>query len=406
VKMASGLSSRERLLRSIDHQEPDHVPLYIKWWERQFPETESQRWKDQYQRVEWNLQHGLDQGMELLPPKWRLNPRLRTHVWKETRPGEKYPILVKEYELPAGTLRQEVRQTRGWSGRSRYNYFDWSYGDDVPLEGNELINRSLRFLVETEEDSEVFKQLFVPPTEEQVEVFYEDAEKAKKFAQEREALLETGFGFLEGASALLHWLGEKNMMIAEYRSPKVVKNLIEVNHRFEMEALDRVIKVGDIDMVMHAGWYDNGEFYPPPKFREFIAPTIRDEVDLCHKHGVKYCFIATIGVMPIISILKELGVDLLFGVDPIQGNTDLRRVKEQIGDRVCLWGGVSGAVTLGFGPRERIQQETRDAIRTLGPGGGFILAPIDQLWPYTPWENIQTMIETWRREGNYPLEVS
>jgi len=46
-----------------------------------------------------------------------------------------------------------------------------------------------------------------------------------------------------------------------------------------------------------------------------------------------------------------------------------------------------------------------EAIRLLGPGGGFVLLPVDQIFTDTPWENVEIMIERWQEIGAYPLAV-
>ena len=70
---------------------------------------------------------------------------------------------------------------------------------------------------------------------------------------------------------------------------------------------------------------------------------------------------------------------------------------------MCLWGGVNGALTLGQGTPEEVSQATEDAIRTLGPGGGFVLYPVDQMVKETPWSNVEALIERWRKVGSYPI---
>jgi hypothetical protein len=58
---------------------------------------------------------------------------------------------------------------------------------------------------------------------------------------------------------------------------------------------------------------------------------------------------------------------------------------------------MNSAVTLGSGRRQDVENAVRNAIEILAPGGGFVLAPIDQLFEDTRWENVLTMIETWRK---------
>ena len=58
-------------------------------------------------------------------------------------------------------------------------------------------------------------------------------------------------------------------------------------------------------------------------------------------------------------------------------------------------GGVSSAVTLHRGTRQEIRQAVHTAVHKLGPSG-FILAPVDGLFPDTPWSSVEAMIEAWR----------
>jgi uroporphyrinogen decarboxylase len=92
-----------------------------------------------------------------------------------------------------------------------------------------------------------------------------------------------------------------------------------------------------------------------------------------------------------------MDIDILFGLDPVQGGADLSQVKREIGDRICLWGGVNSAITLGSGSKKDVEKAVSEAVRILSPGGGFILSAIDQLFQDSRWESIETMIETWRK---------
>jgi len=92
-------------------------------------------------------------------------------------------------------------------------------------------------------------------------------------------------------------------------------------------------------------------------------------------------------------------IDSLLGVDPVQGKANLAEVKRRMGRRVCLWGGINGALTLGHGTPEEVREATEAAICTLGPGGAFVLYPVDQLVKETPWANVEAMIKRWREVG-------
>jgi uroporphyrinogen-III decarboxylase len=95
---------------------------------------------------------------------------------------------------------------------------------------------------------------------------------------------------------------------------------------------------------------------------------------------------------------KEAGFDVLIGLDPVQGtHTDMALMKDVLGDQICLWGGVSAAVTVERGTGDEIRTAVDNAIETLGPAG-FILSPIDNLTVDEPqtWKNIAEFIDAWK----------
>jgi uroporphyrinogen decarboxylase len=113
-------------------------------------------------------------------------------------------------------------------------------------------------------------------------------------------------------------------------------------------------------------------------------------VDLAHERGAKFGYICSSGLLPMLDYYLEAGIDVLIGVDPVQGtNTDLKEIKAKVGDRMCLWGGVSGAITVETGTEEEVRAAVRDALCTLGPDG-FILSPVDNITVDAPkiWNNL------------------
>jgi hypothetical protein len=96
----------------------------------------------------------------------------------------------------------------------------------------------------------------------------------------------------------------------------------------------------------------------------------------------------------------EAGIDVLIGIDPIEGtHTDMPMIKEKLGKRVCLWGGVSGAVTVERGTEAEVRLAVRHAVKTLGPDD-FILSPVDNITVDDPltWHNIDIFIGEWRNQ--------
>jgi hypothetical protein len=100
-----------------------------------------------------------------------------------------------------------------------------------------------------------------------------------------------------------------------------------------------------------------------------------------------------------VDLLVEAGVDVLIGVDPVQDpHADLRELKRATQGRLCLWGGISGAVTVEMGTEQDVRSAVRRAIDVLGPRG-LILSPVDNLTVDAPrtWHNVDVLIDEWQQ---------
>jgi len=392
-------SSKERLLKAINHSTIDFPPFYQKFWQRGYLSTREGRWRDQFERVKRTTKLGLEDAVGYEIPRV-FSTQVKIIRRKEIVPGESRPIMVQEYVTPNGTLKQIVRQTA-----------DWPHGDNVPIFTDYVVprNRSMKYLVEDKNDLEALSCLFSTPGKEYLRKFEAQVNQVRRFAEENGLLIECGGSlgpeapgdpeWVDGNSVFLgdalHWLcGIENSVKMAYRSPDLMHRLLDVILGWSLASIDLISRFGGCDVIVHRGWYES--FWSPKLYRTFLLPRIKTEVEHVHRAGAKFCYVMSSNIMPFLDLFKELGIDILYGVDPVQGGANLAKVKQTIGDHICIWGGVNSAVTL-TGGNEGVEKAVEEAVRVLAPGGGFILAAIDQLFEDTKWENFLTMIQTWRK---------
>jgi hypothetical protein len=180
--------------------------------------------------------------------------------------------------------------------------------------------------------------------------------------------------------------------------PAFVTDLLEMIHVWNKQRMEVVLSA-PVDLYIRRAWYEGCDFVTPRFYCEVILPQLKAEVDLAHEHGAKFGYICTTGIRPMLDFYLEAGVDVLIGVDPIQDpRMDLALLKEKLRDRVCVWGGVSGAVTVEMGTEEEVRSAVRYAIEILGPTG-FILSPVDNITvdDRRTWRNIDVFIDEWRK---------
>ncbi|MEW6750007.1 MAG: uroporphyrinogen decarboxylase family protein [Candidatus Latescibacterota bacterium] len=384
--MRTTLTSRERLLAAIALQEPDHVPLWCLWsYDR--PPFDA---PDPRTRIDAVLALGMDDTLWLHAP-WGPAPQVRISAWSEPAPGTDYRLLHKRYETPAGTVQHVLRSSQYLSGV-----------EQVGVLGDLNISHSLEFLVKNRGDLGPLRYLLADPDSEQLARFREQAAAYRRFASERQVLLEGAYVSLGDAVAWL--MGPENLIYAFQDDPGCVEELLEVIWRWHCRQVEILLEER-VDVILHRAWYEIPDFWGLEAYRRFLKPLLRREVEMVHQAGARFSYIMTKGVMPLLDDFLELGMDVLWGPDPVQGQADLPRLREKLGGRMCTWGGMNAVLTLGTGTPQDARRAVEEAIRTLAPGGGFVLFPVDQIIAGTPWENIQAMLERWRELASYPLSL-
>jgi uroporphyrinogen-III decarboxylase len=398
------LTSRERMLRALNHEPADHIPCAF----MSFSALRRRLNEDRYEQALAEVKLGLD-SMVFIPTASRparidhpdlrglpvrFHPEVTVKEWRDPQPlgqgpgGElpgDFPILHKEYRTPAGSLATAVQLSD-----------DWPHGEHIPFIDDYQIPRALKPLVTEPQDLEALRFLLMPPNEDDISQYLQEAEVAQAFAREHGLLLTGGWGV---GMDMANWLcGMEQTMLLSLEQPGFVGELLEMIHTWNKARMEIVLRA-PLDLYIRRAWYEGCDFVVPDFYRQAVLPRLKSEVDLAHERGAKFGYICSSGTQPRLDDYLEAGFDVLLGVDPIQGTyTDMPLMKQRLGGHVALWGGVSGAVTVELGTEADVRAAVRGAIQTLGPHG-FILSPVDNITVDEPltWRNLEIFVDEWRR---------
>lgn len=134
-------------------------------------------------------------------------------------------------------------------------------------------------------------------------------------------------------------------------------------------------------------------------WREWYGPAHKKLIDILKAAdpAVKYYYHADGMMQEMIPDMIEIGVDI---IDPIQAECmDPAAIKKEYGKDIVISGTVGIQHTMPLGSPEEVADEVRLRIDTVASGGGFLLAPTHTLPPEVPWENILAFVETAREYG-------
>jgi hypothetical protein len=394
------MNSRDRILAAIENKPVDYVPCSFMLFYNLYDNC-----KSELEYITREVDLGLDPYVHVghlnhtMHLTGTLHPEAKYSEWVEETGGVKY--FCRRIDTPKGPLTSRIKQWNGWPTEGDFPIFkDW------------LVPRAKEFLVKPEQDLEKLPYIFGPFKDSDIEKLREEARAAQKIADQYDLVQVGGWkGNVDptlqvdpgvmGCDAMAWLSGYVKIMELSLLQPDLIKEYAAIINAWNMKQIEIYLDVTAADIIVRRAWYETTEFWTPKTYRSIIAPTIKKEAELVHQAGKKYAYIITSAFMPLLDDILDTGIDILIGLDPRQGkSTDLQKVKQKFSAKnKCLWGGVSGAMTVEEGSEEETEAAVIEALRILGAGGGFILSPVDNVREDTPnaWKNTYKFIDTWKK---------
>ena len=177
--------------------------------------------------------------------------------------------------------------------------------------------------------------------------------------------------------------------IAELRQKQLVREV----QFFAKLGVDGIMPCGDLGSSM-------GLMASPRIYREMVYPVHKAHVAEAHRCGLKVLKHCCGHTWPVIDELAEL-YDAYEGIQASAG-MDIRKLKQRVGDRLCLWGGIWHEHII-LGTPQDIRDDARYAFQHAAPGGGYIMGSTHSLAVGAKIENILEMKRCRDQWGTYPI---
>lgn len=385
------LTSRERLLMALKHQEPDRVPFdmgstqltgiatstYVKLREHLGLPTEPIIFSDEIQQVALPTEdflemlgvdtrglfplcsHNLDVGLNSVDVGKFLEYRdewgITHHLPKEN--GLHYSIVKSPLENIDAVV--ESIQNHSW-----------------PLAGDQNRIKKLR----------------------QIAVEARDNGRAVVLKGICAGLFEMHQRIRGMENALMD-----SMLYPEF-SDLLIGKIADLKIEFWNMALDELHDV--VDVIVEADDYGTqaSQLISPDQFRISYKPHIKRVIDaIKNKAPNSSIFFHSCGnVRPIIPDFIELGIDILNPVHITAEGMDPISLKKDFGNDICFWGGgVETQNILPKGTPQQVRDDVKRNIEALAVGGGFVFNTVHNIQPDVPVENIIAMVEALKEFGKY-----
>ena len=178
------------------------------------------------------------------------------------------------------------------------------------------------------------------------------------------------------------------------------ERLLGLQKRFFRNYLAQVGKyVHAIGYADDLGMQDRPQI-SPETYRTMLKPWHREIFAFIHGHTDAKIILHSCGaIFPLVDDLIDAGIDVLNPVQTSAKGMEPERLKEAFGGRVAFWGGFDVQHMLPRGSGAEIEAETQRLMRVLGEGGGYVFAPAHNIQADTPPENIVHLFDAAARHG-------
>ncbi|MEM3607099.1 MAG: uroporphyrinogen decarboxylase family protein [Candidatus Bathyarchaeia archaeon] len=359
---------KERVIKAIEHKEPDRVPIFASFT----PEV-----------------------AEMLKERFGVNePELGVKLGNDIVLAE-VGMVTSYYEgscfsLSSGPPLKDRIYVDEWG--IKWKWVKYRKGYYTEIIEHPLANAKLEDLKKYKIPDPLKKERFKEP------------EKIIKAYGSKYAIVG---GLVFTIEAARYLRGTVKFFIDMIKNKEFANMLLDMVTDFHLKACKKLIEMGvDVIWVADDVGMQDRMMISPEVWREYLKQRYKmifNEFKELNPE-IKIAYHSDGAIEPIIPDLIEIGLDVLNPVQPKAKGMNPKELKRKYGSKLTFWGAIDVQWTMPFGTPKDVALEVKERIKTLAPGGGFIISPSHNIQPDTPIENILAFYQSAKEYGKYPIK--
>ena len=376
------MTGRECIIAALNHEEPDRVPVDF-----------GGRHTTLHIQAHKKLKHylGIEDNGEIFRQFWlqtvEIDPRVNAILGGDvvafcTNPPDNWELRISEDNV---------------------FYDEWGAGYHMPADGH-YYDYCDHPLASAQSASDLTSYVWPDPDD---PGRYRGLQKAIKDAYEKgdQAIMMT----VAPAGSWEHtWTlrGPEQALIDLLLNRELYEEILDRTVNFQISQWRRALhEVGpwiDIAALSDDLGTQTGPMMSPGIYRQIFKPRLIRIINEIRNLSKAKIYIHSDGsIYDFLPDLIDAGIEIINPVQKECRKMGLSRLKKDFGDKLVFWGGSVQTGHLEFNTPSEVEAEACEAIEILAPGGGFVFAPIHNIQPTVPPENIVALMQAAQRFGRY-----
>lgn len=192
-----------------------------------------------------------------------------------------------------------------------------------------------------------------------------------------------------------------HLLMSMLAEPELAELVMDKVLECNMAIVRNAVRAGADLIVLGDDYAHNqGPMMSPACFEQMILPRLRKMIAMIHDEGALVIKHSDGNLYTLLDMIVSAGPDGINPIEPVAG-MELKRVKQLVGDRVCVTGNIDCAHLLPHGTTQQVRDAVRQAIADAAAGGGYIVTSSNSIHSSCDPLNLIAMVEACHEFGQY-----